>query len=468
MRTDAVEYTPFTGWIDPPTERAPRLEGEVSCEVAVIGGGMGGMATALRLAELGKDVVLVEAEFCGYGASSRNAGQIASVPGGDLRLLQLFSPSKVRGMVQLAENAARFAEHVMEKHAIECEYEANGLAFAAVSRGQMARVRTIAAILHRAGGRGQVGTAEELGIPRSFRGGMREAVGGMLNPGKLSRGVRTALLESSARVFEGSRVLDVRREGGQVRVVGTHGEVRADKVVLATNAYSGEWSITPPRLSLPMWIIEVESEPIPEERLAKLGWSSRSGMITQHQIMENYRLTSRNTIVFGVRKIERGSSFPLPAKTPDPRWVQELADAFSTRFPELADIPAARAWGGWIAITSSWLSVAGQLGDDVYYSIGCNGHGLAQAPYIGSMIADYIVEGRRHQDLEVVWSKRSTFPPFLLLGPRSLKLVWAFDRLCDVLNGSRRRARRAARGRRSERVADPARSRKFVGTVDPE
>lgn len=444
MRTDNVEYSTFSGWIDPPADVRPALHGDITCDVAVIGGGMGGMATALRLAERGRDVVLLEAEFCGYGSSSRNGGQIAGAPGGDLRLLKLFYPKRVPGMVRLADNAARFAEGLIDDHDIDCDYEPNGMVFGAVSRVQMLRVRACAAILRRAGGRGTVGTSEELGIPRGFVGGMREAVGGMLNPGKLSRGVRRALLATSAQVFERTKVTDVQRDGGSVVISTSQGTVRANRVVLATNAYSGEWDITPTRLSVPAWIIEVETEPIAPERIAALGWSSRSGVVTQHQIMENYRLTARNTIVFGVRRLERGRSYPLPVKAPDPGLVNELASAFATRFPSLADVPVARAWGGWIAITSSWLSVAGQVDEGVFYMLACNGHGLAQAPYVGSLIADLIVDGKRHEDLDGIWQEKPTFPPFLMMGRLGLRTVWAVDRLCDLFNGSRRNARRGA------------------------
>ncbi|WP_237749601.1 NAD(P)/FAD-dependent oxidoreductase [Streptomyces sp. SS] len=87
MKTDHVEYSSFSGWIDPPADVLPPLAEDLTCEVAVIGGGLGGMATALRLADRGQDVVLLEAEFCGHGSSSRNAGQLASAPGGDIQLL---------------------------------------------------------------------------------------------------------------------------------------------------------------------------------------------------------------------------------------------------------------------------------------------------------------------------------------------------------------------------------------------
>ncbi|MEU0404530.1 FAD-binding oxidoreductase [Streptomyces sp. NPDC006197] len=443
MKTDNVEYSTFSGWVDEPADVLPALAEDLTCDVAVVGGGLGGMVTALRLAERGQDVVLLEAEFCGHGSSSRNAGQLASAPGGDLQLLNLMYRKKMPGMLRLTENAARFVEDLIDTHEIDCDYEPVGNCFAAVSRGQMGRVRRVAKILRRAGAHVEVGTSAELGIPRGFVGGMREIVGGMMNPGKFSRGIRTALLASSARVFEGTKVTDVTRDDGRVVLSTPHGAVRANKAVLATNAFAGEWDITPKNASVPIWIIEVETEPIDEERLAALGWTSRSGVVTQHNIMENYRLTSRNTIVFGVRRLERGTTFPLPAKKPDPGLVEELATAFATRFPALADVAVERAWGGWIAITSSFLPLAGQVGDNTFYSIACNGHGLAQAPYVGSLIADMIVDGHRHDDLDLLWTWKSKFPPAVALGRLGVRMIWAVDRWNDLVNGSRRNARRA-------------------------
>ncbi|MGW5781060.1 NAD(P)/FAD-dependent oxidoreductase [Streptomyces sp. NPDC003863] len=160
--------------------------------------------------------------------------------------------------------------------------------------------------------------------------------------------------------------------------------------------------------------------------------------------MENYRLTSRDTIVFGVRRLERGTRFPLLAKAPDPGTVEDLAKGFARRFPSLADVAVKRAWGGWIAITSSFLPLAGQVGDNTFYSIACNGHGLAQAPYVGSLIADMIVDGHRHADLELLWTRRSKFPPAPVLGRLGVRMIWAVDRWNDLVNGSRRNARRAS------------------------
>lgn len=444
MSTDHVAYTSFTGWIDPPTDLRPALDGDVSCGVVVIGGGLNGMSTALRLAQRGQDVVLLEAGFCGQGSSSRNAGQLAGAPGGDLQLLNLLSRRKMPGMMRLAEHAAHHVEEFIATHDIDCEYEATGNAFAAVSRGQMGRVRRVAKIVTRAGGQVEVGTSEELGIPRGFVGGMREVVGGRMNPGRFSLGMRRVLLDSAARVYEGTKVTDVARDGGRVVVTTPRGRVSAEHAVLATNAFAGEWDITPRNLSVPIYVIEVETEPIDPARIAALGWTSGMGLVTQHAIMENYRLTPRNTIVFGVRRLERGTSYPLPDKVPDRALVEELAGAFALRFPSLADVAIDRAWGGWIAITSSWLPVAGRIGDNVHYSIACNGHGLAQAPYVGTLIADAIVDGELPEDLRTLWQDRPRFPRPVMMGRAGLRAIWAVDRFNDRVNGSRRRARRAA------------------------
>jgi len=62
-----TRYTTFTGWVDRPTDLTAPLDATISCDVAVVGGGLGGMATALRLAERGVDVVLLESDFAAMG-----------------------------------------------------------------------------------------------------------------------------------------------------------------------------------------------------------------------------------------------------------------------------------------------------------------------------------------------------------------------------------------------------------------
>lgn len=433
--------TTFTGWIDPPTDIRPALGEDATCDVAVIGGGLGGMATALRLAERGIDVMLLEAEFCGYGASSRNAGQLAGGPGGDIQMLNLMYRKRMPGLVRYAENAGHFLEGLISRLEIDCDYEPTGNVGVAVSKGQMGRVRRVGKIVGEAGAQIRIGTRAELGIPHGFLGGLLEPVGGILNPGKLTRAVRAELLTSTARLFEGTPVQKVEPAADHIKITVPGARVRTQKVVMATNAYGGSLDIIPKRLIIPIWIHEVETEPIDPERLAALGWTSRAGIVTQHAVMENYRLTSRNTIVFGVRRLQRGK-FPLRNHSADGSVVDDLVDGFRTRFPPLADVQPARAWGGWIAVTPTWLPVAGLVADNVYYSIPCNGHGLAQAPYVGTMLADLIAGDVMPQDLSAIWRRKPKFGPSPAMTRPMLNLIYAYDRSADRVNGSRRHAER--------------------------
>ena len=150
-----VKLHAFSGWIDPPTDLQPAVSGEITCDTAVIGGGVGGMGTTMRLAERGQDVALIEAEFLGYGSSSRNGGHISGAPGGDLRMLKLFYPKQMKGMVILADHAAEYLQGKIHDLDIECDYVPNGLAMVAVRTGGRSLVvawnpnnGTVAALTH--------------------------------------------------------------------------------------------------------------------------------------------------------------------------------------------------------------------------------------------------------------------------------------------------------------------------------
>jgi hypothetical protein len=71
------------------------------------------------------------------------------------------------------------------------------------------------------------------------------------------------------------------------------------------------------------------------------------------------------------------------------------------------------------------------------------GHGLAQAPHVGTLIADAIVDGQRHEDLETLWMAEPTFPRLMMMSRfRPAHTLAAVDRFNDLFNGRRRHARR--------------------------
>ena len=442
----AIQYSAFSGWIEPPADPSPALAGELDCDVAVVGGGYTGMAAALRLAERGVDAVLLESAFCGWGASSRNAGQLTPTIAGDPQLLATVYRRRARDLVRFADAAVHSTEALIARLGIDCEYQATGNVSAALLKGQLRRAEQIARILAEAGGEVEFGDGRELGLPDVFLGGILERAGGVLNPGKFARGLREALLGSGARVCERTAVQAVEPGPGGIVVEAAGGRVRADRVLLATNAYSRDLPFSPRRIVAPLWVTLAETEPIAPERLEATGWTSRAGIYTQHLILESYRSTARGTIVFGSRWAQppRG---PLGAREPEPAAVADIVRGFHERFPSLRDVAAERAWGGWIAMTPSWLPVAGEAVPNVLYAVGYNGHGLAQAPYLGTLLADRLAGDEPHDDLRAVWRPRPRFAPAPLFTRPALRAAWTIDRLSDRL---------AARGQVSPPTAGPA------------
>ncbi|MEV0264604.1 FAD-binding oxidoreductase [Streptomyces sp. NPDC050617] len=433
MTDNGISYSAH-GWdATPPADRLPALKGQLTCDVAVIGGGYTGMATALRLAERGADVVLLESGFCGCGASSRNAGQLSSAPAGDPQLLSTLHPRRFRDIVRFGEGAARFTEGMIERLGIDCEYEATGNVGAAISAGQLRKAERNARILRKAGADVEFGGGRELGLPEGFRGGYLERAGGHLDPGKFALGLRGALLASSTRVFEETPAGGVYPDSNGVTVTVPRGRLRAERVVLATNAYSRDLLISPKRMVSPVWAHEVETAPIGHERLEAIGWTSRAGIITQHNLLENYRPTARGTIVFGVRQLKLGRG-TVRDREPDRAVVADLVRGFHDRFPSLRDIAPRRAWGGWVAMTPPWLPVAGEAARNVFYAAGYNGHGLAQAPYLGTLLADRLAGDAPHEDLGALWRARPRFAPTPVSSPLTLRAGWAVDRLADRLS----------------------------------
>lgn len=429
----SLTYLSGTGWVERPMTHEPAQSGDVTCDVAVIGGGLGGMSAALRLAELGRDVLLVEADLCGWGASARNAGYITPTLGNHPRILKTFYADRIRGLYRFANNAVDFTEEFIAGHSIECDYQQTGNIAAAPT---VAAFRSMLASA-RPGRRSVVGDAAKLGIPPAFPGGIHIKVGGVINPGQLALGVREVVHASNVRVHEQSPVTAVVDTGDAVRIETPGGTIRARQAILTTNAFANELPIVPRNLSTPVWVTAVETESVSSEQLDEAGWTSRTPITTNHLVMQSFRPTNRGTVVFTTRNLQtarRARADRMPAQ----RIVDDLVRGFRERFPTMADVAPARAWGGWIGLTPSNMAVAGQASPRVHYSLACNGHGLPQAPYLGTLLADRLCDKGMHDDLAAVWRTSRRFAPGIV-NPLTLRLGWLADRIGDRVDQSRNR-----------------------------
>src|SRR5262249_8411496 len=198
--------------------------------------------------------------------------------------------------------------------------------------------------------------------------------------GKLVLGMRRVALAAGVRIHEGTRVTRV-ASGPKATVDTTQGTVRAERVVMASNAWTREIG-APGRKIVPLYVTLFETAPLDGAQLAAIGgWPRREGVYTAHEMLESYRLTARRTIIGG-SKAPRYSWGARPAGGgSNARNQATIVRAFRDRFPALAQLPIARFWGGWIAMTLNFLPSIRALGGDRSPgdALGGNGHGVRPA-----------------------------------------------------------------------------------------
>jgi glycine/D-amino acid oxidase-like deaminating enzyme len=433
-------FLPISAYLDDVEPvREPALGGDARADVAVVGGGLTGLSTALALRRHGVDVVVLERDFCGSGASGRNAGHLTPTIGKDLpTLLMMYGAERTAAIVRFADHCVHRTEHLLAELGIDCDYAPSGNVMAVVHPAQEKRLRRAAAAATRIGARVRFLEPDDMrarGLPPAFLCGALEGAGGTLDPGKLALGLRRAALAAGVRIHESTRVTGVATAPSPL-VDTEHGAVRAEHVVMASNAWTREIGAPGVKI-LPLYITLFETAPLDDGARAALGgWPNREGVYTAHEVLESYRLSAHGTIIGG-SKVPRyvWGGRPTGRGGPHAATQARIAGAFRARFPALAEVPIARFWGGWIAMTLNFLPSIGPLGGDrrLWHALGYNGHGVAQAIAVGEILANGIV-GRDDEWAHVFPKPAPTLPPepFLWLAARGLLgLFGAIDRITD-------------------------------------
>jgi glycine/D-amino acid oxidase-like deaminating enzyme len=388
----AAPFTDGSFWLTPPSALQPPLSGSKRCDVAIVGGGITGLCAALRLAERGVDVALVEAAFCGVGASGRNAGHVTPTIGKDLYTV-MRRAGRERGarLIRFAERAVAHWEETVERLGIACDYRPARNIIAGVHERHREPLRRSAQVAAELGVHATFLDEADMRkreLPPAFRFGVLEGCGGHMHPGKYVLGLRSAVLAGGVRVFEQSPVLRIGL-GREPSLETAHGSLRARKLLLATNAYT---PVTLGRLATriaPARVHQFVTRTLTESELASLGWSGREGIYTAHEILENYRVTADGRLLGGSKDVNVAFGRRLPGPN-QPESFAIMERAFRERFPTLADVPVECNWGGWIAMTVDFLPVRGTLGRSgaVHYYTGCNGHGVPTCTMMGAAVAD--------------------------------------------------------------------------------
>ncbi len=411
----------------------PGLAADTACDVAVVGGGLAGLSAALDLRQRGFDVVLLEAQQVGFGASGRNGGQaihgLACEQGVIEDQLGLDEARRVWGMSLEAVGLLRERIH---NHAIDCDWQDGylGLTTSARKGRQLSdwatRMESVYGYPLQRIAPAEIGNW--IASPR-FHSGIHDPRSGHLHPLKYTRGLARAAADAGVRIFEHTTVQAL-AHGDRPTLRTSGGQVTAQQVLLAGNVYLQNVAPTLAKRIMPVGTYMACSEAL-DPAFATSLIPSRAAVCDTNFVLDYFRTTPDHRMLYGGRV---SYSTVTPASL-----TESMRQRLVHTFPQLARAKVEYAWGGFVDISMNRAPDFGRLpaatrggAQNVYYLQGFSGHGLALTGLAGRLVAEAIAGDASRFDVFARLRHRN-FPGGAWLRKPALVLGMAWYRLRDML-----------------------------------
>lgn len=365
-----------------PVPARPELEGETQTDVCIIGAGYTGLSTALFLLENGFKVTVVEAAKVGFGASGRNGGQIVNSYSRDIDVIErTVGPKQAHLLGQMAFEGGRIIRERIAKYDIKCDLK-NGGVFAAFTAKQMGHLESQKKLWERYG-HTQLELLDgkrirEVVASENYIGGMLDMSGGHIHPLNLALGEAAAVESLGGVIHEQSPAIRVERGDNPV-VYTPKGSVKAKFVVVAGNAYLGNLLPELMAKSMPCGTQVITTEPLSDE-MARSLLPQDYCVEDCNYLLDYFRLSGDNRLIYGGGVVYGAR---------DPSNIEAIIRPKMLKtFPQLKNVKIDFAWTGNFLLTLSRLPQVGRLGDNIYYSQGCSGHGVTYTHLAGKVLAE--------------------------------------------------------------------------------
>ncbi len=369
----------------PPPPATTKLTGDTTADVAIVGAGYTGLSTALHLAERGTNVVVLEAVEIGYGAAGRSSGLVnAGLWVMPAALKQELGEVYGGRLLDLLKNSPKTVFDIVDKHQIPCELTRVGTIHCGAGEKGAAEIRERARQWQAVGAPVRVLEAEETRAKTGtsvYPAGLLDLRAGTIQPLAYVRGLGRAAIDTGARVFTGSPVERIAREGGSWRLATPGGNVRAKWVLLSTDTYTQHImpELRSQQVVLPFFHIattplsdNVRRSILPEGQGA---WDTRT-------VLSCFRTDAAGRLIVGSVGALRGTGIAVHRGWAQ-RYVQKL-------FPHLGEVEFEHEWYGRIGMTNDHLPRLHAPAENMIALAGYNGRGIAPGSVFGRELARHI------------------------------------------------------------------------------
>ena len=439
---------PDSYWVETgnPAPVLPAISGDRTADVVIIGAGFTGLSAAYHLSQAGIDVIVVEAEDVGWGASGRNGGMLPPrYKKGFASIAKTYGNETTRRLHAIVHEAVDTVETIVSDCALDCGFSRTGQITAAHSDVHLASLERdcawmaaeasdrTARILSRSEMIDEVGASIHVG-------GWFDPRGAAIHPLNYVRGLAAALQKRGVEVFVRSPVRRLAEQPDGVRLDLPGGTIAARQVVIATNAYTDTTGFAPDGLERRIVAVNTSvicTDPIGGNRARAVLPGRRMVADTKH-IMNWYRILPDNRLIFGGRG-------DITGRSDDPSVYAKLERQLAETFPVIADVGVRRRWSGKVAITLDDFPHIGRLSTRIAYAMGYGGRGVALSNLMGRLLVDMV----RGVPLDVgpMGGDRFRPIPFHAFRLPGMRVVAGWYRLKDRRGAAAARAWRHARGR---------------------
>jgi glycine/D-amino acid oxidase-like deaminating enzyme len=399
--------------VTPVGPELPELIGAAEADVIVVGGGFTGLSTALHLREAGVDVAIVEAMEPGWGASGRNNGQvIPTLSRPDPEDIVAKHGAAGERFVTLLRDCASTLFDVARRYQIQAEQEQAGWVQPVHSPGRIKIAERRVRQWSKFGAPVELLSRDEvwkmLGSEAWF-GGFWNKTGGHINPLALARGLARVVLEQGCRIYARSPAISFERRNDRWIVKTEKGEISGRALVMATNAYTGEFSKSlMPDIAhevMPILSWQMATQPLSDEA-RKTVIPGRQAMSDTHSELYFARYDARNRLVTGGAVIG-------PGNKPE-RLKARVTERLQRLWPQIGPVEFDYVWNGYVGMTTDFFPRIHRLGPDAYGWTGCNGRAVALAIALGDELSK-AVRGVAEKDLALPFSDPVPIPAHGLL-----------------------------------------------------